>query len=63
MAKNTDIQRQLDAIRGEMCALHDRRDELNAIAKERGIQRFEDANGCKRCRVLWLGCDGDAAEV
>ena len=50
MAKNIDIQRQLDALRGEMCALHDRRDELNAIAKERGIQRFEDANGCKRCR-------------
>ena len=37
MAKNTDIQRQLDAIRGEMCALHDRRDELNAIAKNREV--------------------------
>ena len=50
MAKNTDIQRQLDALRGEMCTLRDRQDELHAIAKERGIQRFEDANGCKRCR-------------
>ena len=50
MAKNIDIQRQLDALRGEMCALRDRQDELNAIAKARGLQRFEDANGCTRCR-------------
>ena len=50
MAKNTDIQRQLNALRGEMCALRDRQDELNAIAKARGLQRFEDANGCTRCR-------------
>ena len=33
MAKNTDIQRQLDALRGEMYALRDREDELHAIAK------------------------------
>ena len=70
MAKNTDIQRRLDSIRSEMCALHDRRDELNAIAKERGIQRFEDANGCNRCRgrgwvVTWDTMDfldGSAAD-
>ena len=70
MAKHSEVQKQLDAIRGEMCALHDRRDELNAIAKERGIQRFEDANGCNRCRgrgwvVTWDTMDvldGSAAD-
>jgi len=70
MAKNTDIQRRLDAIRSEMCALHDRRDELVEIAKARGIQRFEDANGCHRCRgrgwvVTWDTMDildGSAAD-
>ena len=71
MAKNTDIQRQLDALRGEMCTLRDRQDELNDIAKARGIQRFEDANGCKRCRgrgwvVTWDTMDildGSAAAL
>ena len=70
MVKNTDIQRQLDALRGEMCALRDRQDELNAIAKARGLQRFEDANGCTRCRgrgwvVTWDTMDildGSAAD-
>ena len=50
MPKNTDIQRQWDALRGEMCTLRDREDELPAIAKNRGLKRFEDANGCTRCR-------------
>ena len=70
MAKNTDIQRQLDALRGEMCTLRDREDELHAIAKDRGVQRFEDKNGCKRCRgrgwvVTWDTMDildGSAAD-
>lgn len=50
MAKNADIQKQLDAIRSEMTALHDRKDELNSVAKARGIQRFEDTGGCSTCR-------------
>lgn len=70
MAKHSEVQKQLDAIRGEMCALHDRRDELVEIAKARGIQRFEDANGCHRCRgrgwvVTWDTMDvldGSAAD-
>ena len=70
MVKRDEVQNQLDAIRNEMCALHDRRDELVEIAKARGIQRFEDANGCHRCRgrgwvVTWDTMDildGSAAD-
>ena len=70
MVKHDEVQTQLDAIRSQMCALRDRQDELNVIAKNRGLQRFEDANGCKRCRgrgwvVTWDTMDildGSAAD-
>jgi len=70
MAKNEEIQKQLDALRGEIRALRDREDHFREIAKDRGIQRFEAANGCTTCRgrgwvVTWDTMDildGSAAD-
>ena len=50
MAKRSEVQKQLNAIRDEMRAIHDRKDELHAIAKQRGIERFTSSNGCPTCR-------------
>ena len=50
MKKCSEVQKQLNAIRDEIRAVHDRQDQLHEIAKARGIERFEAASGCATCR-------------
>jgi len=65
-----DTREQLNAIRNEMNAVHVRGVELNTIAKDRGLTRFHDAEGCMTCRgrgwvVTWDTMDylcGSAAD-
>ncbi len=66
----SEVQKQLNAIRDEIRALRDTEDEMRDVAKQRGIERFEAANGCATCRgrgwvVTWDTMDildGSAAD-
>jgi len=65
-----DTREQLNAIRDEMNAVHDRGVELNVTAKGRALTRFHDAEGCMTCHgrgwvVTWDTMDfldGSAAD-